>query len=141
MSDGSLTLDLDTDAVECGDAVIGEVRWVVPQGATGREVRVRAVFHTGGDASPPDSGGPPGWSHPAGTSGSERFELWIPRTGPMTFTGRTISVRWQVEAVLDLAHAGDITAVEEVTVLPDGGLAIWARAKGAPPLADPDNTG
>lgn len=131
-----IELVLDSPVAECGEALAGEVRWDAGSGVL-RAVRVSLSFVTGGSATPPDAGGPPSVEVERTTQGRGRFEIDVPTAGPITFEGRTMALSWTVEAHLDVPSAPDTRASEPVTVLPQGGLAFWARQRAAPPVEAP----
>lgn len=139
MNAPALRLELDADVTECGDVLAGVVGWDPVEPAP-RAVVVRLAFSTAGSASPPDRGGPAEVRLDVSVDGRVGFEIPVPAAGPITFSGRTVSVSWVVEARLDVAGR-DITASVPVTVLPAGGLAIWARQSAAPPVVMPDTGG
>lgn len=129
----TLHVDLDSAAVECGDVLAGSASWG-PLDRAPRSVRVDLRYITAGAGTDDgrvvasaDLGG--------GTEGTARFDLDVPFDGPITFAGRLIQVRWVVELVLDEAMRPDPSRHEPVTVLPRGGLAVWARQQAAPPSA------
>lgn len=132
MNNPSIELTLDSAVTECGDVVSGEVRWDAGSGVL-RKVEVALRYATDGSAAPRDTGGPDPVEVDRTVAGRGRFDIEVPRRGPITFQGRTMAVNWTVEARLDIPSAPDIRVSEPVTVLPRGGLALWARQRAAPP--------
>ncbi len=132
MTEPELAVSLDANVTECGDLVTGEVVWG-PVESVPRRVVVSLRFLTSGAAAPPDSGGTAELEFAGAVTGRERFELLVPVDGPISFEGRSISVAWQVEARLDLRAKRDPSTTCDVTVLPRGGLAVWARQTAGPP--------
>lgn len=131
MMGNSLILELDADVTECGDILTGRVSWVGGDAAP-RTVVVSMRFATSGSGSKSDSGGPEEVRIEPANSESARFELAVPEMGPISFSGRTISVEWRVEARPDRGESA-VAATQVVTVLPKGGLAMWATKTAAPP--------
>lgn len=131
MSDEALGLELDAEVAECGDVLTGTATWGPLDGAP-RRVVVRLGYRTEGRGdSDHDEAAEVSWD---GTeSGQRRFELPVPEHGPMTYEGRLIRVLWRVELRLDRRLQSDPTEQVPVTILPRGGLALWARATGATP--------
>ena len=130
-----LTLTLDSAAAECGDGVSGQMVWQGSDRPAKAEVRLVAT------ASATGSGG-------AGkrrsvvvgpalcelTSGKPaRFELSVPAKGPITFASAAMTVSWRIEAK---TQAADAATEIPVTVLPAGGLAVWAQQAAPPPQRD-----
>ncbi len=135
MTKSDISLSLDADVTECGDVVTGEVSWGAGD-RVARRVVVALRFSTSGAGLPPDIGGPSEVEFAGTASGRERFELAVPANGPISFEGRTISVAWQVEARLDHRAERDPVTTETLTVLPSGGLAVWARQTAGPPTEE-----
>ncbi|MFV2039953.1 MAG: hypothetical protein ACC660_06895 [Acidimicrobiales bacterium] len=132
MTQDGLRLVLDADVTECGDTLTGQLEWGALQPAP-RNIVVSLRFTTDGRAKPPDSGGPDPVTIDTRGSDSARFEFPVPLLGPITFSGSTISVNWEVEAQVDGAAAPSAAVSQTVTVLPKGGLAMWARQTAPPP--------
>lgn len=116
-----MAISLDAVSAECGGIVAGTASW-----AGGDPAEITLRWTTSGDGIV-DSG-------TAETArlaaGGERFSLAVPHDGPMTFTGKLISVRWEVTL-----QAGDTAESVDVTVLPRGGLTVWVRNTAPPPEA------
>lgn len=123
----SPVLHLDGDVGECGDAVTGSVIW--PDGAAPparAAVRLRHRAEGAGLVDDADGHVPVRWDERG------RFSCPIPEAGPISFSGRLLSVSWAIE-VVDLAD-GVVLASAPVTVVPAGGLALWAQRAAGPPL-------
>lgn len=58
---------------------------------------------------------------------SQQFELEVPLDVPVSYDGRLIRVRWQIEARTDRKLAVDAIAASEVLVVPRGGLGHYDR--------------
>ena len=140
MSDPSIDLALDSPVTECGDVVSGEVSWDAGSGVL-RGVEVSLSFATDGSAAPRDTGGPEPVQVERTNAGVGRFDIQVPDRGPITFEGRTMAVAWTVEARLDVPSAPDTRVSTPVTVLPRGGLALWARQRAAPPVSPTSEPG
>ncbi len=130
MSSHDVSLHLYAVVSECGDSVAGDVRWngldpTVP-------LTVELGFRTEGSGVP-DSLVVDTTVLGGSTTGSESFELGVPTTGPMSFTGTSIQVVWEVEVHAELRGTPETVATAAVTVLPAGGLAVWARGVADPP--------
>ncbi len=135
MSQEAIRLSLDADVSECGDRFAGNVEWGSLEDAP-RAVRVELRFWTEGRGDP--DGAVVSRVELAGApSGAGRFELPVPDKGPMSFDGALIRVMWAVEVVVDTALRSDPTESQPVTVLPRGGVALWARQQGVPPVIPP----
>ena len=65
--------------------------------------------------------------------GAGRFELPVPDAGPMSFAGKLIRVLWAAELIIDKTLRPDPDISHPITVLPRGGLAMWARQAATPP--------
>lgn len=131
MTDNGLILDLDADVTECGDTLTGSISWP-GAGPAPRGVVVSMGFVTSGRGSKSDSGGPDAFSISTANSEVARFELSVPEMGPISFSGRTISVEWHVEVRAEPSASTD-AATQAITVLPKGGLAMWATKTAPPP--------
>lgn len=115
-------LVVDTDTVECGErvrvdvdaaaAVVVELCCdVTPAGGATSSTVVAAA----------DAGPSVGW-----------VELSVPESGPISYSGRLFSVAWTIRARGASADADEVP----VTVLPRGGVALWARQAAPPPAGD-----
>ena len=123
---------IDNSVVECGGVVHGTVTWSVDQPP--RSVRVRAAFSTSGDGGRSDTGG----GDPVtfdGAAGTGVFAVVVPAEGPMSYAGEQVAVAWVIEARADLKRERDPIETAEITVLPQGGLGLWARNAAPPPGA------
>ena len=131
----SLLLTLDSGAAECGDVVSGQMAWQGSDAPAYAEVRLVATASAtgvgGADAQRSVIIGPVGCELAGGEP--TRFELSVPADGPITFAGTTMSVSWRIEAT---TQGTDATAGIPVTVLPAGGLGVWARQAAPPPRRD-----
>jgi hypothetical protein len=119
-------LRLDADVGECGDAITGTITW--PDGTTPPvrgAVRLRHRAEGAGMVDEADGHDPVRWDEQG------RFSCLVPAAGPISFTGRLVSVSWSVE-VVDLA-TDVVLASAPVTVVPAGGLALWAQRTAGPP--------
>lgn len=121
-------LRLDGDVGECGDAITGTIAWPDGTAAPPRAaVRLRHRAEGAGLVDETDGHDPVRWDERG------RFSCPIPEAGPISFTGRLVSVSWSVQ-VVDLA--ADVVLVSApVTVVPNGGLALWAQQVAGPPAA------
>lgn len=128
-------VELDTDVAECGDVVSGRVSWG-PVDKTPRQVVVELIYETSGRGDT-DSEAVSEHVVAGADSGETRFTLSVPDDGPITFDGSLIRVAWRVEAKLDQAMQRDQRGSTAVTVLPAGGLALWARQVAPPPTVGP----
>lgn len=121
-------LRLDADVGECGDAITGTITWpagtVPPVRAA---VRLRHRAEGAGLVDDTDGHDPVRWDEQG------RFSCPIPAAGPISFAGRLVSASWSVE-VVDLA-SDVVFASAPVTVVPTGGLALWAQRMAGPPAA------
>ncbi len=135
MTNNSLILELDADVTECGDTLTGSISWRGTDPAP-PSVVVSMGFATSGRGSKSDSGGPEEVTISTASSDVARFELPVPETGPISFSGRTISVEWHVEVRSDPSAPTD-AVTQAITVLPKGGLAIWATRTAPPPTVEP----
>lgn len=135
MSDHNLWIDLDTDVGECGDVVTGTVRWG-PLDSAPRSIRVGLRYWTEGRGNT-DSETVAEIRLDGSTTGSGRFELPVPATGPISFDGSLIRVLWEIELRIDRRMRTDPDVSHPVTILPRGGLAAWARRSAPPPTVAP----
>lgn len=120
-------LRLDGEVGECGDAITGTIIW--PDGTTPpvrAALRLRHRADGAGLVDDTDGGEPVRWDEQG------RFSCPIPDVGPISFTGRLVSVSWTLE-VVDLASDA-VLASTPVTVVPTGGLALWAQRMAGPPV-------
>jgi len=119
-------LRLDGEVGECGDAITGTITW--PDGTMApvrAAVRLRHRAEGAGLVDDTDGHDPVRWDEQG------RFSCPIPDAGPISFTGRLVSVSWSVE-IVDLV--ADVVLVSApVTVVPTGGLALWAQQAAGPP--------
>ena len=121
-------LRLDGDVGECGDAITGAIAWPDGTAAPARAaVRLRHRVEGAGLVDETDGHDPVRWDERG------RFSCPIPEAGPISFTGRLVAVSWSVQ-VVDLA-ADVVLASAPVTVVPAGGLALWAQQVAGPPGA------
>ncbi|MFN3218769.1 MAG: hypothetical protein ACE367_19920 [Acidimicrobiales bacterium] len=119
-------LHLDAEVGECGDAITGTIAWADGMTPPVRAaVRLRHRADGAGLVDETDGHDPVRWDE------SGRFSCPIPAVGPISFSGRLVSVSWSVE-VVDLA-ADAVLASAPVTVVPTGGLALWAQRMAGPP--------
>jgi hypothetical protein len=143
MSDVNLSLKLDTDVAECGDVVAGMVRWGRLESAP-RGVRIELRYWTEGRGDS-DGGVVAEVELDGAVQGAGRFELLVPEAGPMSFEGKLIRVMWAIELIIDKRLRPDPDISHPITVLPRGGLAMWARQAATPPTVSdqtpPDQTG
>lgn len=119
-------LHLDGDVGECGEAIVGTVVW--PDGTTPpvrSAIRLRHRAEGAGLVDDTDGHDPVRWDERG------RFSCPIPATGPISFSGRLVSVSWSVE-VVDLG-SGEVLVSAPVTIVPTGGLALWAQRAAGPP--------
>lgn len=131
----TLRLHLDSAVAECGDRFTGTIEW----GALDIEpsaVRVQLRWWTEGRGDK-DGAVSSRIELPGAPEGSGRFELTVPPNGPITFDGRLMRVRWVVELVLDHTLRPDPDVEEPVTVLPRGGVSLWARMHAPAPVDPP----
>jgi hypothetical protein len=131
MSDANLSLELDTDVAECGDVVAGMVRWGRLESAP-RSVRIQLRYWTEGRGDS-DGGVVAEVELDGAVQGAGRFELPVPEAGPMSFEGKLIRVLWAAELIIDKTLRPDPDISHAITVLPRGGLALWARQAATPP--------
>lgn len=131
----TLTLNLDSGAAECGDVVSGQLIWQGSDAPTKAEVRLVATASAtgsgGADTQRSVVVGPAVCQLKSGEPA--RFELPVPAKGPITFTGAAMTVSWRIEGK---AQAGDAATQIPFTVLPAGGLAVWAQQAAPPPQRD-----
>jgi hypothetical protein len=119
-------LRLDSDVGECGDAITGSIAWPDAAAPPARAaVRLRQRAEGAGLVDEADGHVPVRWDEQG------RFSCPIPAVGPISFSGRLVSASWSVE-VVDLA-AEVVLASEPITVVPTGGLALWAQRMAGPP--------
>ncbi len=130
-----MRIDLDVAVTECGDVFIGSVSWGEFDNPP-RSVRVQLRYWTEGRGDR-DEVVVSKAELPGAPSGAGRFELPVPADGPMSYDGTLLRVRWAVELVFDLALRPDPDLSEPVTVLPRGGLALWAREHAPGPVIPP----
>lgn len=131
MSDELMRLELDSDVTECGDVVTGTARWG-PLDFDPRRVIAELRYWTEGRGDQ-DSNVVSDAAFDAEPEGQGRFELVVPASGPMSFDGSLIRVLWEVRLRFDRSMRSDPSTSAPLTVLPLGGLAMWARQSGAPP--------
>lgn len=122
----AVELRLAAEVTECGDDVAGTVMGAAP-GATAN-VTVALCRRAGGGGAVDDAR-LEATRTIADADGSARFTIDVPDEGPITYEGGLTSVRWWVEVV----DHGTVVASTPVTVLPAGGLAVWAQAAAGPP--------
>ena len=126
----SLEIELDAAVSDCGDQLTGTVA-VSPGGSPGQvSVSLVATVRTAERTE----------TTTAEvviielSSGSESFELNVPSAGPISFGTALADVGWSVEARwVDDGDAENASA--PLTVLPSGGLAVWARQFADPPTS------
>jgi hypothetical protein len=131
MTTTGVAVMLDNAAVDCGDAVTGIVESAPGSGALHAALVVTAHATSGGHPAEVQAFA----NAPVGeVNGTARFELSTPLAGPITFAGQHIDVSWQVVVTRDswTPQAQPLASVP-VAVLPDGGLAVWARQAAPPP--------
>jgi hypothetical protein len=126
-----VAIELDTDVTEGGDVVTGVVRWG-PLDDVPAKVVVRLRYRTEGRGAS-DTEVVDEVIFAGSASGAERIELSVPVNGPMSFDGSLVKVLWELDLSLDHRLAGDRGTTVGLTVLPRGGLALWARQAGTPP--------
>lgn len=119
-------LHLDADVGECGDTITGIVTWPTAPPARAA-VRLRRHAEGAGLVDEADGHQPVRWDERG------RFACPVPDGGPISFIGRLVVVSWTVE-VVDLASDTTLASVP-VTVVPRGGLALWAQTAAGPPAA------
>jgi hypothetical protein len=131
MSDTTPQLSLDSDVSECGDRFTGSVQWhPLDDDPVAARVELRYCTQGRGD---PDGAVVSLVELDGAAGGSGRFELSVPASGPMSFDGALILVKWSIDLVIDTAMQPDADTSVPVTVLPRGGVALWARQQASPP--------
>lgn len=119
-------LHLDGDVGECGDTIVGTVVWSDTDAPPPRAaVRLRHRAEGAGLVDETDAADPVRWDERG------RFSCPVPAVGPISFVGRLVSVSWSVE-VVDLGSGAVLVSVP-VTIVPAGGLALWAQRAAGPP--------
>lgn len=132
MSDATLSIELDTDVAECGDVVVGTARWGRSESAP-RAIRTQLRYWTVGRGDT-DGAVVAEVDLEGIVQGAGRFELPVPEAGPMSFEGKLMHVLWAVELIIDKTLRPDPDLSQPITVLPRGGLAMWARQHATPPV-------
>ena len=131
MTATDLRLELDNTAVDCGDVVSGSVVGAQASPDLHATLLVSATAVRGDHAAELQAIDQTPLAQ--GDKGA-RFELGAPRTGPITFDGQRIAVKWEVVITQSTwSPQAPRLAAATVTVLPDGGLAVWARQTAPPP--------
>jgi hypothetical protein len=113
-------LDLQTNVVECGGALVGTVSWTGNVRHSGLAVVLRFRTQGRGDV---DSAEAARFDLGSGEAGEARFQLDVPAVGPVTYNGQLLRVLWQVAVTTSgkrkFTSGADSTAVE-LTVVPRG---------------------
>lgn len=92
-----IELRLQKEEFEPGELVEGSVSWSVPDDVA--EIEVRLFWYTEGKGTQ-DIGVAAAHSCSSRRGGEDRFSLRLPAS-PWSISGRLLSVRWAVEAVID----------------------------------------
>ena len=122
-------LRLDADVSECGDSLSGTVTFSPDESAALVSVSLVSVLQARGRTETTTTAAELSVD---ASKGPARFALAVPAQGPISFETQLANVQWRVEARFgDDAQAEAVVA--PLTVLPAGGVAVWARQTAAPP--------
>ena len=119
---------LDADVSECGDVLTGMVTYKIDGGPGSVSVSLVSELQTAERAETTVAAD----FVVDVAAGPAPFALSVPSAGPITFKTPLAQLEWRVEArVVGPEH--DDSAAVALTVLPAGGLALWARKAAGPP--------
>ncbi|MGI9621320.1 MAG: hypothetical protein ACR2PK_00680 [Acidimicrobiales bacterium] len=126
---GNRRLNLQAVVSECGESFTGAVQLAnEPVGPIASSVEL--AYRTEGRGvvdqcavATLDVSGP----------GLHVFELAVPAAGPISFEGTLVTVKWEVRLVSSGPAGSEVLETAPATVLPQGGLAVWARDAAEPP--------
>lgn len=133
MSEPALAVEVERGIVEVGGSVSGQLRLAseLDDLATESSQRVRAVrvslrFTTEGRGDT-DERSVAELEFPVDHNGrvEARFDLTVPHDGPISYDGRLVRVRWEVEARIDVKLRRDPTTHIPVLVIPSGGWGLY----------------
>lgn len=103
---------LDRAEVPLGGALCGTVHVAMTGEKRPRTVAIAIAWRTDGRGEP-EGGSPARREHEVPEVGgdfSERFELPVPISGPVSFEGRLLRILWEVRVELDVPWAKDVAS-------------------------------
>ena len=135
MSEPALDVAVERGIVEVGGTVSGRLRLAgeLDDLASDSNQRVRAVRvslgYTTEGRGDTDARAITELEFPVDQYGGVEatFDLSVPRQGPISYDGRLIRVRWDVEARVDVKLRRDPTTHIPVLVIPSGGWGLYDR--------------
>ncbi len=102
-------------SVSCGDVLTGYASWSSKQKV--RTVKIQLRFWTEGRGTT-DTGTVGQIELPGAPNGSEPFRFEVPASGPMSYYGDMITIRWAIVLTLDVPRRRDTTAEQPLNVMP-----------------------
>ena len=138
--DTGVELTVHNPLVEVGSIVrgrlvrVGELQDLATSSSTRvRELRLALRWVTEGRATT-DSEVVDGRTFPVDEYGrlDTGFELAVPPTGPISYDGRLVRVRWRIEVEVDIKLKRDTSLASDVVVVPRNGFGVYQRSHPLP---------
>lgn len=119
-------VELDRDVVEVGGQVSGRVSRApdgdVTNASRARSIKLSLRHETSGRGDTDRKVvGAQEFDLDVHGSVEAAFAITVPSSGPISYDGRLIRVRWELELRVDVKRASDPTAIVSVLVVPRGG--------------------